>query len=148
MSVVLDASALLNLVKSLGEEALEYIKGCYDLTLTLYEIGNAIWKETTILKRLTIEEASILLKQLITVHKYINIIDPQDQLTVLKLSYELNITYYDASYIVAASELNIPLVTDDNKLKNKIQLNKHLIIEVIGKEVNVLSSKEYIALKM
>ncbi|OYT49101.1 MAG: hypothetical protein B6U85_00055 [Desulfurococcales archaeon ex4484_42] len=57
MKVLLDASALLNIVRALGSEALDYIEGCYELALTPYEVGNAIWKEATLVKRITIDEA-------------------------------------------------------------------------------------------
>jgi len=54
MSALLDASALLNIVRSLGRDSLDYIRGCYELTLTPYEIGNAVWKEATLLKRVQV----------------------------------------------------------------------------------------------
>jgi len=144
MSVLLDASALLNIVRSLGPDALNYIKGCYELALTPYEIGNAIWKEATLLERLTIDEALTLLNLISLIHRYLNIVNPRNTVAVLKLAYELRITYYDASYVVAANEFGLPLVTDDTKLRKRLETSMDIVAEILGKEVEVLSSSEYI----
>ncbi len=85
MSVLLDASALLNVVRLLGPKALDYIRGCYELTLTPHEIGNAIWKETTLLKRLPIDEALMLLNLFSIVHRYLNIVSPQNGSSILRI---------------------------------------------------------------
>ncbi len=77
MKVLFDASALLNIVRYLGAKALDHIKGCYELSLTPYEIGNV-----------------------------------------------LKVTYYDSSYIVTASE--------------------HGVVHILGKETEIISSREYV----
>jgi len=145
MSVLLDASALLNIVRSLGPDALNYIKGCYELAITPYEIGNAIWKEATLLGRLTIDEALTLLNLISLIHRHLNIVNPRNTVAVLKLAYELRITYYDASYVVAANELGLPLVTDDTKLRKRLESSMDVVAEMLGKKVEVLSSSEYTA---
>jgi len=144
MSALLDASALLNIVRSLGRDSLDYIRGCYELTLTPYEIGNAVWKEATLLKRLTINEALTLLNLISLIHRYLNMVYPQNVSAVLRLAFRLKITYYDASYVVESSELNVPLITDDTSLRNRIKSHRNVIKQILGKEVNVLSSDEYI----
>ncbi len=145
MNALLDASALLNIVRTLGSEALNYIKGCYELALTPYEIGDAIWKEATLLRRLTIDEALTLLNLASLIHRYLNIVNPRNIATVLKLAHGLQITYYDASYVVAANELGLPLVTDNTKLRKRLETRIDMVVEILGKEVEVLSSSEYIA---
>jgi hypothetical protein len=45
MSYVFDSSELLNIVRVLGEDALRYLIS----TLTLHEVGNALWREATLL---------------------------------------------------------------------------------------------------
>ena len=144
MSALLDASALLNIVRSLGRDSLDYIRGCYELTLTPYEIGNAVWKEATLLKRLTINEALTLLNLISLIHRYLNMVYPQNVSAVLRLAFRLKITYYDASYVIASSELNVPLITDDTTLRNRIKSHRNVVKQILGKEVNVLSSDEYI----
>ena len=144
MRTLLDASALLNIVRSYGYEALDYTKGSYELTLTPYEIGNAIWKEATLLGKLTPNEALELINHLSKLQRFLNVITPSKSLSTLALANKLRITYYDASYIEAAGELNTILVTDDLKLKEIIHKKKDVIGKIIGKEVEAITSAEYV----
>jgi len=57
MSYIFDASALLNLIRKAGSNAIEIVKENYILDLALYEIGNVLWKEAILLKRISLEEA-------------------------------------------------------------------------------------------
>ncbi|RLG88779.1 MAG: hypothetical protein DRO18_00745, partial [Thermoprotei archaeon] len=75
---------------------------------------------------------------------YLYIVYPQDVVAILRLAYRLKITYYDASYVIASSELNVPLITDDTTLRNRIKSHRNVVKQILGKEVNVLSSDEYI----
>ncbi len=85
MRILFDASALLNIIRTLGDKSLSYIREGYKLTLTQYEIGNALWKEATLLKRISVSEALTLLKFLsIICEKYLVAIDPQDRVSILK----------------------------------------------------------------
>ena len=148
MRVLFDASALLNIIRALGEKALSYIKDCYELSLTPYEIGNALWKETTLLKRLSMSEALTLLNILsILREKYLVTINPQNHATILRLAHVLRLTYYDAAYVVAASEHEAVLVTDDTKLRESMIQHRDIVKRILGANVEVLSSNEYITLK-
>ena len=142
MKLVFDASALLNLIRSAGSSAFNYLKGNYILSLTLYEIGNALWRETTLLKRISISEALSLLELISSICKIMNTINPRNNLLVLKLAHELRITYYDSSYIIASYELNAGLVTDDEKLRKKILLGEKTLIKVLGRKISVYSTRE------
>jgi len=51
---------------------------------------------------------------------------------VLDLAVENNITFYDACYITASTTLRVPLVTEDEKLK-----------QIAAKYTKVLSWKEF-----
>jgi len=119
MKLVFASSALPNLIRSAGSRAFNYLKGNYILSLTLYEIGNALWRETTLLKRTSISEALSLPKSINNICKIMNTINPHNNLLVLKLAHELRITYYDSSYIIVSYELNAGLVTDDENLERK-----------------------------
>ena len=46
MKLLYDASALLNIIKILGEEVIKYLRGSYILTLTLYEVGECIMERS------------------------------------------------------------------------------------------------------
>ena len=81
------------------------------------------------------------------IHRYLNIVNPQNAVAVLDLAYRLRITYYDASYVVTASELGLPLVTDDVELRRRLKSNTNIVVEVLSKEVEAISSNEYIARK-
>ncbi|RLE87040.1 MAG: hypothetical protein DRN04_18670 [Thermoprotei archaeon] len=142
MKLVFDASALLNLIRSASSSAFNYLKGNYILSLTLYEIGNALWRETTLLKRISISEALSLLELISSICKIMNTINPHNNLLVLKLAHELRITYYDSSYIVASYELNAGLVTDDEKLRKKILLGGKTLIKVLGRKISIYSTRE------
>jgi len=142
MKLVFDASALLNLVRSAGSSAFNYLKGNYILSLTLYEIGNALWRETTLLKRIPVSEALSLLESISNIRKIMDTINPRNNLLVLKLAHELRITYYDSSYIIASYELNAGLVTDDEKLRKKILLGEKTLIKVLGRKISVYSTRE------
>lgn len=67
------------------------------------------------------EEAFQLLGLIEFLLRYLNIIEPRNKQLVMKIAHELGVTHYDASYIVAANELEAALVTDDKKLRNKIE---------------------------
>jgi predicted nucleic acid-binding protein len=57
-----DASALLNLVRKRGKNTLKLLKGNYILTLTFYEVGNALWKEVLLTRCIDISEANKVLE--------------------------------------------------------------------------------------
>ena len=76
MRLVFDASALLNIVRMLGPRALDYLRGGYILALTPYEVGNALWKEATLIKRITLDEALTLLESLERVYEVMSIVSP------------------------------------------------------------------------
>ncbi len=148
MRVLFDASALLNIIRTLGEKALSYIKDGYELSLTPYEIGNALWKETTLLKRLSMSEALTLLDILsILREKYLATISPQNHAAILRLAHALRLTYYDATYVVTASEHEAVLVTDDTKIRESIRQHRDIVKRILGASVEVLSSNEYMTLK-
>ena len=59
----------------------------------------------------------------------------------------LRVTYYDASYITAASELNTILVPDDGKLLRTIEEKEAKLREVLGKTLDATTSKAYTSTK-
>jgi len=144
MRFVFDSSALLNIIRVLGANALGYLRGNYVLTLTLYEVGNALWKETTLLKRITAEEATTLLGLIGNTCRVLNIVAPKDPLKALKLACALKITYYDSAYVTVAYERNATLVTDDRELRGKILENEETVVKVLGGKVNVISTNELV----
>lgn len=144
MKLVFDTSALLNLIRGIGSKALNYLKGNYILTLTPYEVGNALWREAILIKRISIDEALSLLDLITNVYRILNIVSPHNTLLILKLAHELKVTYYDSSYIVASYELDAGLVTDDEKLRKRILSDEKRLIKILGKKINLYSTRELI----
>lgn len=106
-----DPSALINCVwpgraaKILSEYTIELVK---------FEVGNYVWKRRS---SLGYEESKNLLEKLLELINLMNILHV-DFLEALPLEIEENITIYDSSYIQAAIQNNLELVTDDLKLYN------------------------------
>ena len=121
MTLILDSSAILNL----------YMDGRYTpfidaftTPLARYELGNVVWKRVHLLKRLNLDEGLKLLDALDTLYLQMNKITNLDPGETLKLADENGITYYDATYISAALDHGLQLVTDDQRLYNSA--GKHL----------------------
>ena len=132
-----------HIIREHGSKALDLTEGGYILTLTPYEIENTIWKQAVLHNRIKAEEAEILLKQIPTIYKYMKIIDPRDQRKTLHIAAALRITYYDASYITAASEQNTILVTDDVKLIKTLKRKGTKLNKILGKTPDTVTSKAY-----
>jgi len=142
MKYLLDASALLNIVRRLGEKSLRILKENYILTLTIYEVGNALWRETKLLKKLTTDEAEEIMKAVIALTKFMQIIGSEDPVEVLKMSNRIGVTFYDAAYVVEALRRNLTLVTDDKKLTAKIEKHRDIILKEYGRKLDVIRSTE------
>ena len=88
--------------------------------IAAYELGNAVWKDLHIFKRLSKEEADLLLTMF---HKTLSRmkVEPQSELSerieVLRNSDNLGISYYDSSYLTSAIRLEATLVTEDKRLR-------------------------------
>jgi predicted nucleic acid-binding protein len=145
MRLVFDTLALLNLIRFLGSKALSHLKGNYILTLTPYEVGNALWREATLLSRISIDEALSTLSLIASTYRVLNIITPSNIQLVLRVAHELKITYYDSSYILASHELNAGLVTDDERLRKRIKAKEDLLAKILGKKTILHSTKELVS---
>lgn len=124
---LLDTSAIYPLVLMLREEVLKYIDKFMVLDLTLYEVGNTIWKET---KRGKIKNPAIVAKVFEELFKFMDMIRVSQELTsILSLALKENITFYDAAYIYIARKHGLKLVTSDKellKLNNTVSVDKLL----------------------
>jgi len=89
--------------------------------IAAYELGNAVWKELHLFKRVTEEEARILLTAFHETLLRIKV-EPQlklsERLEVLSNADRFGISYYDSSYLTAAIQLEATLVTEDKRLGN------------------------------
>jgi len=112
---LVDASALYPLVLKLREKLLEYSSLLVVLDLTLYEVGNVVWKEH---RRGRIRDPTMVAGLF---QEIFNIIPVQsfnaDISRVLGIAAEENLTFYDASYLYTARAQGLKLVTEDQDLQ-------------------------------
>ncbi|MGA3061383.1 MAG: type II toxin-antitoxin system VapC family toxin [Candidatus Bathyarchaeia archaeon] len=129
---LLDASSFMFLIKKFNAKSvIECLQDSIILDLTFYEVGNAIWRESTLTKFLTPEEAKALEKVTQT------ILSKTDKITaevstfqsILEIAKNEKLSFYDSSYIYFAKEKNLKLATEDKQLKAKAQ--KYLDVQSI-----------------
>ena len=116
-----DASAIVNLLISQGGRIIDIVTGNWTLDLTVYEVGNAVWKLNTIKSKITSAEADNLLRNLLDiVADRIRLISSSeiDHLSTIRIAREEKLSYYDAIYLSIAMTRNLLLVTDDRRLYN------------------------------
>ena len=88
------------------------------VSLVYYEVGNVVWRECFLLKRIIPKEATKLLKSIFAMLQAMDVAVLEDEelgSAILNMAGRLNITYYDAAYLIEAQKLKT-LVTDAEKL--------------------------------
>jgi predicted nucleic acid-binding protein len=112
-----DSNAIYRLIRETPEKALEKLSEGTTIHLAYYELGNALWRECRLLKRLSSEEAekSLDLMYAMLMHMHIATVGNSGK-EILAAANQFNLTYYDAAFLVEAMKTNIILVTDDAKL--------------------------------
>jgi len=111
---LLDASALYGLVAHY-HRWVGHREKLAILHLTVYEVGNALWKEARV-GRLPWREAAGALSRVLSSLKMLD--DPPLE-KVLEVAVERGLTFYDASYAYVAETLGLSLVTQDRELLRK-----------------------------
>jgi predicted nucleic acid-binding protein len=133
MKYLLDASAFILLIKNADvKSTVEHLQDSSILDLTFYEIGNAIWKESTLTKFLTTKEAEQLGTMAQTVLAKINRVPSETEAfqKILEIAQTERLSYYDSSYIYFAKEKELPLITEDKELRKKA--NKYVDVRTIA----------------
>lgn len=112
---LVDASALYPLLLRLREDLLRYADLFAILDLTVYEVGNAIWREH---RRGRIRDVGVVARL------FQEILSTMPRLglnagisDVLALAINENLTFYDASYLYTARTRKLKLVTEDRDLQ-------------------------------
>jgi len=111
-----DAGSILALVRRLKGKAPLVLSEGSTLSLAYYEVGNAIWKECYLQRRLDAQEGTRLLRTLFAIIKAMNLVAPDSEKAgskTLELAGRLGLTYYDASYLADARDSKKILVSDD-----------------------------------
>ena len=91
------------------------LEQCAVSSLTEYELGNVLWKETK-KKKIDFRLAAQTFSEVLAELKKINI---DDIGAILTIALERNLTFYDASYVYIAEGQGLKLVTEDLELIKK-----------------------------
>lgn len=123
MRYLLDASALLPLVTKLGKELIAKAakERLATTDLAIYEAYSSLWKLSTLLRSISIEEAvqtATVLRDL-TERRVIHLaeVGRLDLAATLRLACDEKLTFYDSSYVMAAKDDGAALVTEDERLR-------------------------------
>ena len=118
-SLLFDASSIFTLVRELRGDAPNKLLEGSTISLAYYELGNALWRECFLLKRISREEAEKLLRAMYAILQAMDVISLENDdegSVVLEKACEHNITFYDSAYVAEAHKSKKVLVTDDKKL--------------------------------
>jgi len=130
---IFDASAIINIIIRKGSESLKLTKGQKILDLTIYEVGNSIWRLTYLDRKITNAQACSLLDSFLRLTQQMQIlrIDDIEKEHAKEISLKEGLTFYDSAYLVLAKDKNSMLVTDDATLRR-----------VASKYVKAISSED------
>ncbi|MFY3741274.1 MAG: putative nucleic acid-binding protein [Candidatus Nitrosomirales archaeon] len=114
---LLDASALINIMINNGSSALEFLDAQFVLDLTVYEVGNVLWRLVNMEKKISARQGCSLLDSFLLLVQYMEVLTISGiEKSVKELSIQKSLTFYDASYLAAAVKNSLTLVTDDKQL--------------------------------
>ncbi len=116
MKYLFDSSAIFSALLDGGAQAINN----YTLDLARYELGNIIWKEFNLHKRLSNVQKDGLIRlvpRIMSDMKVLNVAGRENE--VLGIASRFKLSFYDASFVYCAKETGLGLVTQDIKLINK-----------------------------
>jgi predicted nucleic acid-binding protein len=137
--LLFDANAIYRLIRECPETAIDMLMEGATISLAYYELGNALWRETHLLKRISIAEAekSLSLMYAMLLRMQIVEVDGEQGIEILQTAHKCNLTFYDSAYLAEAKKSKI-LVTDDNKLAKAAEI---LGIETLSSNTLTASQK-------
>ncbi len=119
MRFLFDASAIINLIRKGDLRVLS--EGC-TLDLALYESLNALWKEHSLLKRMSRDLVAEYVDILLGIFEAIEVRTIAGlERRVLENAIRYDLTVYDSSYLTYAIENGLAMVTDDVKLAKRVK---------------------------
>jgi predicted nucleic acid-binding protein len=110
---IIDASSIQAALRRHGADAAQLLHAQTILDLTLYELGNIIWKETR--DPAEAETRAQALEKLLSITK-IHRITPQALPDIARNAVKHSLTFYDAAYLTTAQTTEETLITEDNEL--------------------------------
>lgn len=132
--LLFDASSLIYALKL---KRIDVLYKNYTQYLAIYEILNAIWKETYLVKSISFKEAKNFIEIFIETLNYLKTLSLHPyEADILMKSIELGLTTYDTSYIVLAQKNKLTLATEDRKLRKIAEKHvKTVSVEEIVKQL-------------
>ena len=110
--MIFDTSSI---YKAVEINCIEKLQGEKTLDLSLYELGNIVWKYV-MRNKLSSDEGKKFIDILMDVISLMQIIETGINTTTYSIAVKNRISYYDASYIHAALSSKESLVSEDKKL--------------------------------
>jgi len=116
--LLFDSNIIYKLIREQPQDAAEKLANGTTIQLAYYELGNALWRECLLLKRISIEEAEKSLDLMYSILQRMQVasLDNEAGSEVLDTAYKCNLTFYDSAYLVEAKKSDKILVSDDIKL--------------------------------
>ena len=120
---VFDSSAIYKAI-SLGKPAQLFDQ--YTSSLAFFELGNIIWKNSQLAKIYSQKEAAEFLNicEIVLEKMRISYANLSD---IYHLAAKYHVSFYDASYISLAINLNCSFVTLDEKLAHKVRSDVNVV---------------------
>jgi len=138
--LLFDSNAIYTLIRETPDKALDTLMEGTTIYLAYYEIGNALWRECLLLKRISIEEAKKSLSFIyeMLARMQVGLMNDEKGNETLENAHKLNLTFYDSAYLVEAKKNNKILVTNDNKLAKAA---KNLEVETLTTNTLLISHR-------
>ncbi len=113
-----DSNSIYELIRETPQKALDKLMEGTTISLAYYELGNVLWRESLLLKRISFEEAEKALDLMYLILKNMQVPRPENEAEgqTLQIAHRFNLTFYDSAYLVEAKKSGKVLVTNDNKL--------------------------------
>ena len=132
MRFIFDSSSIFRAIQT---NRIRVLMERHTLDLARYELGNILWKEHALYKRLTRGELEDLMNIVKDVLGLMHILrtDCHEE-DILRLSVRMGVTFYDASYCYFADRDRMVLVTEDRELiRNATEANiKAVTLDSLG----------------
>ncbi|MCD6244259.1 MAG: type II toxin-antitoxin system VapC family toxin [Candidatus Korarchaeota archaeon] len=129
---LLDASSVYPIIIRLREEVMEHTDLFSVLDLTLYEVGNALWKEYKRGKIKNMKSAVALFREFLN---DVTVMGHPPLEETLDLAVKENLTFYDASYLCIAKKEGMRLVSED---KDLLRFPQCISVDELVKELKEL----------
>lgn len=110
----------------LKEDSVEGLAELHSPNLITYEVGNILWRASET-KRIAHEDAKEALKVLASIKITLYDLRWHDVAEGFSIASALNLTIYDAAYILLSNKLKAPLITADDQLCERAKAASRLI---------------------